>query len=252
MGYSLARNYKNASQKARVITESWVGDNMFCPRCGSFHIEHFENNKPVADFYCTSCGSQFELKSKNGTSLTKVNDGAYSTMIDRITSMNNPDFFFMSYSKIDWVVQNFFFVPKHFFTPEIIEIRNPLAPTARRAGWVGCNILLNKVPTTGKIPIIENGIIFDREVIMQKVDNAEKLVITNMNARGWLLDILSCIERIPTNNFSLAQIYAFEGELSFKHPSNNNIQPKIRQQLQILRDKGIIEFVRPGEYRKMV
>ena len=74
-----------------VITESWVGSNMFCPRCGCFRIEHFENNKPVADFFCPSCGNQFELKSKDGTSIDRINDGAYSTMLDRITGMNNPD-----------------------------------------------------------------------------------------------------------------------------------------------------------------
>ena len=28
-----------------------------------------------------------------------VNDGAYNTMIERITSFNNPNFFFMHYNK---------------------------------------------------------------------------------------------------------------------------------------------------------
>lgn len=252
MDPSLTHSYTSASQMTRVITETWVGRNMFCPRCGCFHIEHFDNNKPVADFYCPICKSQFELKSKNGVSLDKVIDGAYSTMIDRITGMDNPDFFFMSYMRTNWTVRDFFFVPKHFFTPEIIEVRKPLAPTARRAGWVGCNILLNKIPTAGRIPIIENGIVVDRKSILRKVDKAERLVVNNMNARGWLLDILSCVDRIPGADFTLSQMYAFTEELSAKHPENNNVKPKIRQQLQVLRDRGIIEFVKPGEYRKVI
>ena len=173
-------------------------------------------------------------------------------MIDRITGMNNPDFFFMLYKKADWSVRDFFFVPKHFFTPEIIEIRKPLAPTARRAGWVGCNILLNKIPTTGRIPIIEKGVICDPETVLHKVKKAERLVVSNMNARGWLFDVLSCMERIPNADFTLEQMYAFEEELSAKHPDNNNVRPKIRQQLQVLRDRGIVVFVRPGEYRKVI
>ncbi len=252
MDSSLVHNYTNASQMTRVITETWVGSNMFCPRCGCSHIEHFENNKPVADFYCPSCGSQFELKSKDGASLDKINDGAYATMIDRITGMDNPDFFFMSYTRTDWTVRDFFFVPKHFFTPEIIERRKPLAPTARRAGWVGCNILLNKIPATGRIPLIENGVILDRESVLLSVHKAEKLVVNNIHARGWLFDILSCVDRISSTDFTLSQMYAFADELSAKHPENNNIKPKIRQQLQILRDRGIIEFTKPGEYRKVI
>ncbi|MBR4236241.1 MAG: hypothetical protein IKR85_09320 [Clostridia bacterium] len=158
----------------------------------------------------------------------------------------------MSYVKTSWTVRDFFFVPKHFFTPDIIEARKPLAPTARRAGWVGCNILLNKIPATGRIPIIENGIIHARETVVNKVQLVERLVVSNMIARGWLFDILSCIERIPSADFNLTQMYAFEDELSVKHPDNYNIRPKIRQQLQVLRDRGVIEFVRPGEYRKVI
>jgi type II restriction enzyme len=34
-----------------------------------------------------------------------------------------------------------------------------------------------------------------------------------------------------------------------KHPSNNNVKAKIRQQLQFLRDKGVLDFVGRGQYR---
>ncbi|MEF9988207.1 MAG: hypothetical protein RR504_07455 [Christensenellaceae bacterium] len=33
---------------------------------------------------------------------------------------------------------------------------------------------------------------------------------------------------------------------------NNNIQEKIRQQLQILRDRGVVEFIQRGKYRKIM
>lgn len=251
MDSSLAQKYTSASQKTRVVTETWVGKNMFCPRCGNLHINHYINNKPVADFYCLRCENQFELKSKDGDSLEKISNGAYSTMIDRITGMNNPDFFFMSYSKANWTVKDFFFIPKHFFTPEIIEKRKPLALTARRAGWVGCNILLSKIPNAGRIRIIENGVLLDRRSIVERVKKADNLMVSDIEARGWLLDVLSCVERIQNTSFILSQIYAFEDELSTKHPNNNNVRAKIRQQLQLLRDKGVIEFIRPGEYRKV-
>jgi len=36
-----------------------------------------------------------------------------------------------------------------------------------------------------------------------------------------------------------------------KYPNNNFIKDKIRQQLQLLRDKGILEFTSRGNYRKL-
>ena len=96
---NLSTSYRSKSQIARVITEDWVYRNMYCPRCGFMRIEQFENNQPVADFFCPACHNEYELKSKNGILGSKINDGAYSTMIERITGNNNPDFFFMSYSR---------------------------------------------------------------------------------------------------------------------------------------------------------
>ena len=70
-----------------------------------------------------------------------------------------------------------------------------------------------------------------------------------MEAKGRLLDVLVCVERIKKTEFSLEDVYAFEEYLKAKHPLNNNVKAKIRQQLQILRDKDVIEFVGRGQYR---
>ena len=53
----------------------------------------------------------------------------------------------------------------------------------------------------------------------------------------------------PTE-FSLQDFYkAFEGRLAAIHPENRNVQPKIRQQLQVLRDHGVLQFLGRGRYR---
>lgn len=246
-----ANGYHSGSQIARILTEKWVEDNMFCPRCGSLHINRFPNNRPVADFYCPECNNEYELKSKSGKIAHKINDGAYQTMIQRITSNENPDFFFMSYSKEFLCVRDFVFVPKHFFVPEIIERRNPLTESARRAGWVGCNILLDKIPEQGRIEIVSNGVIHSVKTVVDRVDKSSRLEIKDIDSRGWLLDILNCINQIATEIFSLKEIYAFDIPLSLKHPQNHNIRAKIRQQLQILRDKGFIKFLGNGVYKKI-
>ncbi len=93
----LAQNYTSASQKVRVLTESWVDTSIYCPNCGHLEIDSYPNNKPVADFYCTNCKEEYELKSKQNSIGTKIVDGAFSPMIDRLQSSNNPNFFLLNY-----------------------------------------------------------------------------------------------------------------------------------------------------------
>lgn len=248
---TIIESYYSNSQIARILTENWVSENMYCPRCGNMYIKHFENNRPVADFYCPYCKNEYELKSKNGSLGHKITDGAYETMIRRITSNENPDFFFMNYSREKLIVKDLILIPKHFFVPDIIEKRTPLKDSARRAGWIGCNILLDKVPKQGRISIISNGNISNMDTVVKKVNKSTKLETQNLNSRGWIIDILNCINKIEHEIFILNEIYAFENELKIKHPFNNNIKPKIRQQLQFLRDKGFLEFLGNGIYKKV-
>lgn len=160
----VGKGYKSNAQIAKILTEDWVLRNSYCPECGNLPLIKFENNRPVADFYCKNCTEEFELKSKKNKFSKTVTDGTYSTMIERINSENNPNFFFLTYTK-DWTVNDFFIIPKQFFTSEIIIKRPPLANTAKRAGWVGCNIDVSKVTGSGKIFIVKNTQILNRDLV---------------------------------------------------------------------------------------
>ncbi|MBQ9835832.1 MAG: restriction endonuclease [Akkermansia sp.] len=247
---TLIKGYKSASQQARIMTEEWLARNMYCPICGAESIQKAESNAPVKDYVCKSCRAQYELKSKKSTTArfkSSVVDGVYRTMIERISSLENPSFFFMHYDRYE--VNNLIIVPKCFFIPDIIQKRTQLKSTAARAGWEGCNILLGLVPDTAKIPIVRNGHVLPTEDVCKKYNQIYALQTKSIESRGWLFDVLQCTERLGAT-FSLNQVYSFVDLLKEKHPRNNNIEAKIRQQLQFLRDKGIIEFLSPGVYRK--
>ena len=247
----LASKYTSNSQIARILTENWVKENSYCPNCGENKIHSYPNNQPVADFFCAVCKEDFELKSKTGNLGKKIVDGAYLTMIQRITLDGNPNFFFLTYAKNELKVNNFLIIPKHFFQPEIIEERKSLAPTARRAGWIGCNIDLQKIPELGRIFLVKNSVVTNRVEVLENWNKTISLREKSVEAKGWTLNVLKCIDQIKTNEFTLNDVYNFESELKIKYPENNFVKDKIRQQLQFLRDMNIIEFVSRGKYRKL-
>ncbi len=245
-----ALGYKSPAQKARVLTEDWVDRHVFCPSCGHQSIDQHPNNEPVADFFCPNCLEDYELKSTKGAIGAKIVDGAYSTMLQRLLSSTSPHLFLLSYNLEHLKVSDFLIIPKHFFVPGIIEQRKPLAPSARRAGWVGCNILLNSIPKTGRIFFVKNGVAASRQRVL---DDWQKTLFLkdakSISQKGWLLDVMLCVEALEKEQFSLDEIYAFEGHLAGLHRQNRHIKDKIRQQLQVLRDRGYLEFVSRGRYR---
>ncbi|MGO8760944.1 MAG: DpnI domain-containing protein [Desulfobaccales bacterium] len=247
---NLVDEYKSLSQKARVLSEHWVDNQVYCPNCGNITIDKYANNKPVADFFCSYCKEDYELKSTKEIVGTKVLNGAYRTMIERLQDSNNPNFFLLNYDLRDFEVQNFLVIPKHFFIPKIIEKRKPLPPTARRAGWVGCNILLQSIPQTGKIFFVKNRQVEPKDKVLKEWQKTLFLrEEKGASAKGWLLEVMNCIDKLGSKEFSLNEVYAFENLLSKKYPDNLHIKDKIRQQLQVLRDKGYLEFVERGRYR---
>ncbi len=245
----IAKKYNNNSQKIRIMSEAWVEKEIFCANCSN-ELDSFENNKPVADFYCADCKEEFELKSKSSNFGKKIQAGAYSSMIERITSSNCPHFFFMNYKTQNYQIQNFLLIPNYFFTPEIIEKRKPLSQNARRAGWVGSNILFEKIPNSGKIYYIKDTKIVPKQTVLTNWQKTRFLGKTRSNElKGWILDIMNCIDEIGRDNFSLEELYKFEDTLRKKHPNNRHIKDKIRQQLQFLRDKNYIKFLGRGKYQ---
>lgn len=246
----LGQNYPSPSQRARVLTEAWVHAEVFCPNCGRASLNPYPNNNPVGDFFCGKCSEQFELKSKQGAFGKKIVDGEYKTMLRRLRSSEVPNLFALNYDLAKNQVRDLIVVPSHFFVPEIIEPRKPLAATARRAGWTGCNILFHKVPQAGRVSLVTAGVPLKKPQVLAAWKRTLFLRDqTRPEVRGWALDVMVCIEKLKSREFTLADIYRFEPTLKKLHPGNRHIEAKIRQQLQVLRDGGYLEFTGRGEYR---
>ncbi|MEQ1618054.1 MAG: DpnI domain-containing protein [Terricaulis sp.] len=241
--------FDSEPQNARVWTEGWIKRWMFCPRCGAQNLARHGNNNPAADFWCSSCTEEFELKSQKIKFGAKVVDGAYASMSKKIAEKTNASLLLLQYDRHSLQVRDLIAIPKHFFTLNLLERRKPLASTARRAGWVGCNIVIGHIPAVGRIPIVEERKARSKAIVLDQWRRLAFLESEAVAGRGWLVEVMRCVESIGRVEFTLAEVYAFEDRLARLYPENSHVRQKIRQQLQVLRDGGYLEFLGRGVYR---
>src|ERR1700722_1071594 len=66
----------------------------------------------------------------------------------------------------------------------------------------------------------------------------------------WPVAVSFLIRPLP-DDFTLPDVYAIADPLRGAFPNNKHVEAKIRQSLQILRDRGEIAFEGGGRYRKV-
>lgn len=241
--------YQSASQLARVSTERWTRDNFYCASCGA-GLSPYPANTPLYDFHSPECRERFQLKASRTHFGTSVLDSEYHTALDGVMRDAYPSLILLRYDPLKWAVADLELVHRACITTSCLVPRRALGATARRAGWQGCLISLASVPALGRIQVIRNSVVRPKAEVLERWKRSDRLLDTEPQDRGWLADILRCVDRFYST-FTLENVYSFEAELAAKHPENNYIRPKIRQQLQVLRDLRLIEFVSRGVYRRL-
>lgn len=244
---SLGGSYHGATQIARVLSEDWFAREGYCLSCLHRPIARLADNTAVADFRCPDCGELYQLKARKSKFGSVLSDGAYRTFHDAVARGMAPHLLLLHYNHEHAAVQDLFSIHRKLLSPLSIIKRKPLAVTARRAGWVGCNIDLRSLPSGAMIPIVIGGRPVEEATVHAQWTRFAKLDEPSADG-GWLRDTLTCIQKLGKEEFHLADLYGFEDVLSKLHPSNRNIQPKIRQQLQVLCRLGIVERIHPGFY----
>ncbi|HZF00739.1 MAG TPA: DpnI domain-containing protein, partial [Methylomirabilota bacterium] len=198
---------------------------------------------------CPNCEFWFQLKSQQTRIGNSITDGAFGAMMDAIKNDRTPNFFFMQYELATWSVKNLLLVPHFAFPPSAIIERKPLSPTARRAGWIGCNIALNRIPIEARISLVTERQIVSENEVREKFKKVKPLKDISVSQRGWTLDVLNIVRRLGKPEFTNEEVYAFTHELEKLHPGNRHVRDKIRQQLQVLRDTGFLIHVSRSEWK---
>jgi len=246
MAGELAAAYHSGAQRARVVTEFWGEENLYCPNCPSPMLTRLQNNTKASDYSCPSCQFWYQLKGQQSRIGHSINDGAYKAMMEAIRRDATPNFFFMQYDLDSWSIRNLLLIPSFAFPPSAIIKRKPLSPTARRAGWVGCNIALNLIPIDARILIVEETQVTPDKQVRARYRKVKPLADIKAKERGWTLDVLNAVRRLGKAQFTTSEMYSFARELEQMHPDNRHVKDKIRQQLQVLRDRGFLAQAERG------
>jgi type II restriction enzyme len=111
---------------------------------------------------------------------------------------------------------------------------------------------MDAIAPSGRIALIEKAQARPKSDVLYAWRNTIFLRDKNgMSARSWLMSVMRCVDTFGARSFGLKEIYSFESSLAKDFPSNRNVRAKIRQQLQVLRDHGYIEFLGDGLYRRL-
>jgi type II restriction enzyme len=248
---SAAERYKSPTQISRIISEKWLSENGYCLACRCDRLIPTKANTKASDFICSDCKQNYELKSFLKKPTNKLVDGAYYAMISRIQNGSVPILMLLERNYV-WKIQSLTAIHHMFLTPEVIEKRKPLSPSARRAGWIGCNIRLDRIAQDAQIQIIHDSVQNTPISVRDSFQRFNRLQRITPQKRGWATLTLRAIRDINQDTFLLSDLYKSEVIFSRHYPNNNNVRAKIRQQLQVLRDLGYLEFCGKGLYKMLI
>jgi type II restriction enzyme len=175
-------------------------------------------------------------------------------MLERIHARDAPALILLRYlrnaatSETTWLIDRLVAIHPVFLTDAVVEPRKPLSSHARRAGWRGCNLRVDRIPPEGRIALIDAGKAVDRAETRALFAVSKRLDSIDPDARGWTATVLSIVRDIGREQFQLGDVYAHRRKLEEAFPNNRHVEAKIRQQLQVLRDLGYLHFTSRGVY----
>jgi type II restriction enzyme len=245
---ALADGLTSPSQRTRVITEGWMTAEGYCLNCTSPHLEATAPGTPFRDHICPKCGLGYELKSARSAHTRVVQDGGYDSMMREIRRDNPPALMLLQYDPA-WCVRRLVAVHPVFLTPAVIRKRPKphLRPRTGTPYWM-CDFNLDAIPSDGKIVVVSNAKVRPPKEVREAFAKSKPFADIPLAQRGWTALVLAAVRKINKPQFTLAEVYAHEATMQSAYPNNTHIRDKIRQQLQVLRDMGYIDFDGGGKY----
>src|SRR3569833_3945832 len=135
----------------------------------------------------------------------RVAGASYEATVAALASDSVPNLLLLHYTD-DWRVRDLLLIPSFMFSISAVEPRPPLSSTARRAGWIGCNIRLDRIPPEGRIVLVRDFTEQAKQSIREEYDRLRPLRAVPASLRGWALDVLSIVDQLG-EQFTLHEVY---------------------------------------------
>ena len=188
------------------------------------------------------------MKAKQKGFGRRVRNSAYEPKMAAVRAGKVPNYVFLGYDRTTWRITSGFVVPSNFITASVIERAKPSHVRGRKNPWFGSNILLGLLPADARVQLVEGERPREPSLVRKEWRRFDFLKGRKVEERGWLADTLRVVRELDSPRFHLSDVYAHEEELRGLHPDNRHIVPKIRQQVQLLRDKGVLRSLGAGRY----
>ena len=146
LDFTVAGDFTSRAQIARMVLETWAEMNLYCLNCQADALSRLSANTPVADFECAECATRYQLKGKDGRFGGIIAGAAYEPTIAAIRRSECPEYMLLEYDTRFHTVVFGSAIRGSEITEDRVIPRRPLGDTARRAGWVGCNIRVDGLP----------------------------------------------------------------------------------------------------------
>lgn len=148
----LPTRWKSESRKYGEACELWLAANYYCPFCGG-QLTKGPTNAQAVDHQCSneSCLEYFQIKATSKSFKTRsgrvrclgASLRATLASIDPITDRMTWNLVLLEYDRTTNRIKKLGLIRKCNISRENVRERNPLRPTARRAGWQGCNLMFD-------------------------------------------------------------------------------------------------------------
>lgn len=228
---------------AKRWSEHWFSARP-CPACTNESL--LVVDEPARDVHCGDCGEFYEVKASTNPAAASAAAGAAAAYESRF-NREPPNLVLITYRSADTLVaRRATVVPRTVVDGTLIRARPPSTLHTGRIVRL-CSLQLDEIPALARLPVHIEGCDVLPTAVAGELARWHSLRASAGST--WHREVLRLIGWLNKPAFSRAELLQFNPWLVRRFPDAKTPEQTLSRVLQELRDAGVVDFVRRGEYR---